>query len=89
MKKGENEKRAPIPFLSNSTLNSLWVDGINVARRNDEICFVRLLANLPEGVSEQCRFMTTTPHLKEFINALCSSLDYFPKKSEIKMEEKN
>ena len=79
-KKGLNI--APTKLNTNPTLPNLWVDSLNVAGREDNICVLRFFTSLPEGFFEQVRVMTDRQKLKQFINALCNAVDYYPTKKQ-------
>jgi hypothetical protein len=65
----------------NPTLNTLWIDTLNINVRSDENCLLRFMSGLPEGIFEQTRIMTSRKNLEGFINVLCESLDYYPTKT--------
>ena len=71
------------PHLDHS-LNSVWIDNILVAAREDDICLMRFFTAIPEGVFEKARFMTNKEQLKDFISTLCQVLDYYPTKDDKK-----
>lgn len=68
----------PQEFKLNPNLNTLWVDSIDVSVREDNLCLIRFLTGLPEGIFEQTRLMTNTDILKQFIDSICLSLDHYP-----------
>ncbi len=65
---------------ANPTLPNLWVDSLNVASREDNICVLRFFSSLPEGIFEQTRVMTDNQKLKKFVDAICNTLNYYPTK---------
>ncbi len=67
---------------TNPTLPNLWVDSLNVASREDNICVLRFFTSLPEGFFEQVRVMTDKQKLKKFVDALCNTLNYYPTKKQ-------
>jgi hypothetical protein len=73
-----SEEKEPVKFIANERLPSIWVDNIKVAKRSDNICALSFYANMPSGHVEQARMFASCDHLKEFLNIMCSSLDYFP-----------
>ena len=80
--KVDNQKdEKTIELHLNANLNPVWIDNINIGMREDNICFLRFLTTLPEGVFEQYRIMTSKDNLKKFIDALCSALNYYPSSS--------
>ena len=85
MKKEQKQEPINIGLNINNALPTLWVDGINVSVRKDDICLLRFFSTLPEGSFEQTKVMTSTHHLKAFADILCSSLDYFPQKPDKKI----
>lgn len=82
MAKKSTEEHKPIEIRFKSDLSPVWVDNINIGMREDNISFIRFLTNLPEGMVEQTQIMTSEEHLKKFIDALCSSVNYYPTKKE-------
>jgi hypothetical protein len=62
----------------NPKLPNLWVDGLNVAAREDDICVLRFFTTLPEGVFEQSRVITHKEKLRNFVDAICENLGYYP-----------
>ena len=90
MAKKSTEIHKPIETRFKSDLSPIWVDNINIGIREDNISFIRFLTNLPEGMVEQTQIMTSKEHLKKFIDALCSSVNYYPIKKEntVKNEKK-
>ena len=72
----------PLELNLNSSLSTNWIDTINLGVRDDNLLLIRFLTNLPEGIFEQCRVMTSKEHLRKFIDLFCSSLDYYPTKND-------
>lgn len=62
------------------SLKLVWVDSIRISKRDDGLCCMSLSANVPEGLLEQTKFMTNQESLKEFVNVICSVLNYYPSK---------
>ena len=88
MAKKSTEVSKPIEIRFKSDLNPIWVDNINIGMREDGISFIRFLTNLPEGIVEQVQIMTSKEHLKKFIDALCSLINYYPiKKNTVKSKK--
>lgn len=79
----EKEKNISEVYLD-PNLKIVWVDSFNIAKREDDLCYVRLCANLPEGLYEQSKFMTDTDSLKELAKSICSILNYYPTKPQTK-----
>ena len=88
MAKKSTEEHKPIEIRFKSDLSPIWVDNINIGMREDNISFIRFLTNLPEGMVEQTQIMTSKEHLKKFIDALCSSVNYYPIKKENTVKNK-
>lgn len=74
------EEEKILEIIPDDSLKPVWVDHINLAIREDDICAIRLSTNLPDGLYEQIRFMTNVKQLKEFIVRLCESTNFYPKK---------
>jgi len=66
----------------NHSLNTTWVDTVEVGKRNDDLVFIRFLTNLPEGVFEQMRIITGEERLRDFVDKFCDVLDYYPREKE-------
>ena len=82
IKKADEEQ--PVELRLNSDISPVWIDGIEVGVRDDDICFLRLISELPEGAFEQYKIMTNRPNLKKIINSLCSALKYYPVADDIR-----
>jgi hypothetical protein len=82
MSKKEVTKEPSLALNLNPNLSTSWIDTINVGVREDNLLLIRFLTNLPEGIFEQSRVMTSKEHMKKFIDILCSSVDYYPTKDE-------
>lgn len=82
MPKKEEKNVQPLELNLNPRLSTSWVDTINVGVREDNMFLLRFLTNLPEGIFEQSRVMTSKEHVIKFIDLLCSTLDYYPVKKE-------
>ena len=68
----------------NQNLATLFVDNLNMTTRDDGFAFLRFMALLPEGFTEQCRFMVHEERLKMMIDLMCSLIDYYPVKAKRK-----
>lgn len=85
MPKKNNESQQKVVELHiDSSLRSIWVDNLHMAVREDGVCVIRLSTNLPEGIFEQLRFMTNKSQLEEFVEILCSTMNYYPTKEKAK-----
>ena len=82
MAKKEEKDSPPLELILNPGLSTNWIDTINIGVREDNLLLIRFLTNLPEGLFEQSRVMTSKEHLRKFIDLFCSSLDYYPTKNE-------
>ncbi len=65
-----------------TNLKNAWVDNIHLAVRDDGVSVVRLSTNLPEGLFEQLRFITTKKQLEEFADVICKTINYYPSKDD-------
>jgi hypothetical protein len=74
----ETNDEQPIELHCNTDISPVWIDGVNIGIRDDDICFLRLISELPEGACEQYKMMTNKSNLKKIINSLCSALKYYP-----------
>ena len=81
MAKKEEKSIQPRELNLNPNLSTNWVDTINIGIREDNMFLVRFLTNLPEGIFEQSRVMTSKEHMIKFVDLLCSTLDYYPEKT--------
>jgi len=64
----------------NNNLPTIFIDGANIGLREDGVCFISFVANLPFGNMEQARIMTTTKNLKKIVDGICKNLNYYPMK---------
>ena len=71
-------EKQPVEFHLDANLKNIWIDNLRLAVRDDDVCCVSLSTTLPEGIFEQIRFMTNKRQLKEFIEILCSTTNYYP-----------
>lgn len=76
----KEEDAQTIEMKLNPNLTTTWVDGVSFNLRDDNICLMRFMSTLPEGVYEQSRLMTSKEVLVKIAESLCLSLDYYPKK---------
>ena len=88
MAKKTPETPKPIEFTAKSDLSPIWVDTLNIGVREDDIVFIRFLTNLPEGTVEQTQIITSKDHMKKFVGAICSSINYYPSKKEKTVKNK-
>ena len=79
-----NKKQKVVQLHLDPSIKSLWVDNLHMAVRDDDVGVIRLSTNLPEGLFEQIRFMTGKKQLKEFVDIICATIDYFPSEDKIK-----
>ena len=68
----------PVELNFNPNISPVWIDNIDIGIREDDMCLLRLITQLPEGAFEQYKIMTNKPNLKDIINSLCSALKYYP-----------
>ncbi len=73
-----NKNQKIVELHIDNTLKNVWVDNIHMAVREDDISLVRFSTNLPEGLFEQLRFMTSRKRLIEFVDMICSTINYYP-----------
>lgn len=66
----------------NNNLAPTWVDYIETMGREDGIFFLRFATIMPEGLVEQARIITDTEVLKQFVDSVCSGMDYYPERQE-------
>lgn len=74
---------APVSINLNHNISTLWVDVFNINTREDNLLLIRFCANLPEGLCEQAKIMTSKDNIKGFIDILCSNLNYYPTKGDV------
>ena len=84
MAKEDNNKTEVKELIINPKLPPIWIDIMDPSIRTDGICLIRLATTLPEGAVEQARIITNEDTLKEFIETVCSAVDYYPKKAKKK-----
>ena len=81
----KKDEKTDMPELQvNLNLATLFVDNLIMTIREDGFALLRLLANLPEGLMEQGRFMVHQERLKAMIDVMCSLVDYYPVKAKPK-----
>ena len=81
----QTERKAQlVEFIHNNNLASLWVDAFRVGIREDQIVSINFYAAQPEGQIEQARIVSAEEPLKNLINTLCKSIDYYPNKDSSK-----
>lgn len=76
-------------FRPKSDLPTLWVDGLHVALRGDDVCVLRFLTLLEEGNVEQARVVTNMASLKRFIEVMNSAIKMQPAAVKAMDKEKN
>lgn len=77
-KKEAQDVQQAVELHLNPSLAPIWIDNINVGIREDNLLLIRFLANMPEGVIEQSKIMTSNDAVKRFINILCDAVNYYP-----------
>ncbi len=82
MEKEIKQKTKKVVPVLNNNLSTLWVDIFNVGYRGDDHLFIRLCSSLPDGIFEQARIMTSKERIKGLIDALCSTMEYYPTKTD-------
>ena len=61
----------------------LWVDRMEFGVRGDiPVATVRFYSVCPPNLVEASRLQTSVAHLKQMVDVLCQSLDYYPSKAE-------
>lgn len=86
--KKNNEKKEQVSeILISSETNILWVDSLDISTRSDGLVLIRLVANLPEGMIEQSKVITTQINLKKTITNICEILNYYPEPLKISNDE--
>ncbi len=65
---------------TNDNLQTLYVDGAEIHRRNDGMHFIRFTANLPKGTFEQFRIIIDEVHFHNILDAMCHASNYYPEK---------
>ena len=65
---------------TNDNLQTLYVDGAEIRKRNDGMHFIRFTADLPEGKFEQFRIIIDEEHLRGILDIMCSVSNYYPEK---------
>ncbi|MBW1939514.1 MAG: hypothetical protein JRI67_12295 [Deltaproteobacteria bacterium] len=65
MTKKIDKENKPLEINLNTNLNSIWADNFTIDIREDNICLIRFLTGLPEGIFEQARIMTSKEDLKK------------------------
>jgi hypothetical protein len=76
----ERTKKQALEMHINNNLPVLMVDTFNINTRQDNIVLVRLLAHVPEGLTEQARFMAEKDKLKSMLDLFADVLGYYPVK---------
>jgi hypothetical protein len=76
-------------FQINNALPSLFIDGVSISNRKDNIFLVRLLTHLPDGSSEQSRFFITKDRFCSILNTMCESANHYPIKKRVVKKDKS
>jgi hypothetical protein len=66
---------------TNDNLQTLYVDGVEVSKREDGMYFIRFTTDLPAGTFEQFRVIADEDNLHGILDIICQVSDYYPKKS--------
>ena len=74
----KDEKSKVQEIILKQDLATVFVDNLNISLRGDDFVLLRFLAHLPEGLTEEARFMVHQERLKAMIDVLCSLVDYYP-----------
>jgi hypothetical protein len=77
----DQPEKKEIPIHVNPMLPTVFVDHLVVSKRSDGGLFLRMIAELPEGWTEQARLMVSEERLKKFMDVICAQLDYYPQKA--------
>jgi len=81
------DQNQTVQLVLDPNLKTVWIDNIYMAKRLDGVSIVRLSTHLPEGMFEQLRFMASEQSLKNFVDIICTTLNYYPDEKSI--EEKS
>ena len=76
----EQPEKKEVQIRLNPTLPTLFVDHLAITKRSDGGFFLRMIADLPEGWTEQVKLMIGGERLKKFADVICAQLDYYPSK---------
>jgi len=68
----------PVEIHLNANLPVLMVDSFNISLRQDNAVLIRLLALLPEGLTEQARFMVDKERLKNMLDLFSEITGHYP-----------
>lgn len=79
----QNEVVAP-NFTEKKDLPVILADDVYFSTRSDNLCFIRLTTQLPEGRAEQARIMMGIGQLKAALDVICNHINYFPEKASTK-----
>jgi len=63
----------------NNALPILYVDAVNIRHRADGYNYVSLATRTPHRLVEQVRLMIDDSATQLIVDALCESIDYYPK----------
>jgi len=76
----DQPEKKEIQVRLNPVLPTLFVDHLVITKRSDGGFFLRMIADLPEGWTEQAKLMIFGERLKKFADVICTTLDYYPSK---------
>ena len=75
-----NKKDKPKKKQVNNNLPTLYVDDVDMARREDGVNYLSFTTNIPDYIVEQVRFIVDDAHLRDIIEYLCEATNFYPKK---------
>lgn len=75
------EQKKEIQILVNPSVQTLFADHLVVLKRTDDLVGLRVIAELPEGWTEQARLMVPKERLIRFVDVICAQIDYYPSKT--------
>lgn len=77
----DQPEKKEIQIHLNPMLSTVFVDHLVISKRSDGGFFLRMIAELPEGWTEQAKLMVSDERLKKFVDVICGQLDYYPQKA--------
>ena len=66
-----------LPEVVDPSIPTVWVDRMQVLARA-EVATLRFQTALPEARYEVCRVQTSLGHLRDIVDVLCRTLEYYP-----------
>ncbi len=82
----KQEERKPKFIYSNTATSA--TDVINLSHAVDGTLLLQLLSYTPEAVYENHRTVLSRSYVNDFIDDLCSAVEYYPKKPRKKITPK-